>query len=84
MADHQTTEAFSIDSELFLRSVRVSKKGAAGGLSGMTMEHLRPLLETPTNSELLCIFGQELAEASAPASVVNVLKRSRITGTEME
>ena len=30
----------------------------------MTCEHLRPLLERPSDSELLCNLAQELAEAS--------------------
>ena len=50
-------------SERFLRNVRVSKRGPTGGLSGVTMKHLR----TPTDSELLCSSGQELVEASTPA-----------------
>ena len=79
VADHRATEAFPLDSEGFLRNLRVSKKGAAGGLSGMTVEHLRPLLERPADAELLCSLGLELAEASTPASGVNVLRRGRIT-----
>ena len=73
VVDHLATGVFSLDSEGFLRNLRVSKKGAAGGLSGMTAEHLRPLLERPADAELLCSLGQELAEASTPSSVVDVL-----------
>ena len=79
VADHLATGVFSLDSEGFLQNLRVSKKGAAGGLSGMTVEHLRPLLERPADAELLCSLGQELAEASTPSSMVDVLRRGRIT-----
>ena len=34
---------FDLDEQLFARNVRSSRRGAAGGLSGMTTEHLRPL-----------------------------------------
>ena len=81
VTDHRAG-VFSLDSEGFLRNLRVSKKGAAGGLSGMTVEHLRPLLERPADAELLCSLGQELAEASTPSSVVDVLRRGRITHAE--
>ena len=47
----------------------------------MPCEHLRPLLERPSDSELLCNLAQELAEASTIASVVDVLRRGRITAT---
>ena len=36
------------------------------------LQHLRPVLEKQSDSELLCNLGQELAEASAPASMVDV------------
>ena len=80
--DHQATAAFRLDSEGFLRNVRCAKKGAAGGLSGMTVEHLRPLLERPNDAELLSSLAQELAEASTPLSVVAVLRRGRITALQ--
>ena len=44
----------------------------------MTCEHLR----WPSDSELLCNLAQELAEASTPASVVDVLRRGRITALQ--
>ena len=48
----------------------------------MTVEHLRPFLERPADAELFCSLGQELAEASTPSSVVNVLRRRRITALQ--
>ena len=48
----------------------------------MTCEHLRPLLERPSDSELLCNLAQELAEASTPIAVVDVLRRGRITALQ--
>ena len=38
-------DPFELDGELFLQCVRSSRRGAAGGPSGMTAEHLQPILE---------------------------------------
>ena len=38
---------FNLDEVLFGKNVRSGRKGAAGGPSGMTHDHLRPLLESP-------------------------------------
>ena len=82
VVEHRATSTFALDAERFLSNLRCSKKGAAGGWSGMTCEHLRPLLERPSDSELLCNLAQELAEASTPASVVDMHRRGRITALQ--
>ena len=35
-----------LDTELLMKTLRSAKQGSAGGLSGMTVEHLRPLLKS--------------------------------------
>ena len=40
---------FALDSDKFLKNVRSAKKGAAAGLSGMTVGHLRTLLDSVTD-----------------------------------
>ena len=80
VVERRATSTFALDAERFLSNLRCSKKGAAGRWSGMTCEHSRPLLER--HSELLCNLAQELAEASTPASVVDVLRRGRITALQ--
>ena len=79
VVEHRATSTFALDAERFLSNLRCSKKGAAGGRSGMTCEHIRPLLERPSDSELLCNLAQELTEASTPASVLDMLRRGRRT-----
>ena len=37
---------FNLDERIFGRNVRSAKRGAAGGPSAMTTDHLRPLLES--------------------------------------
>ena len=44
---------FNLDEVLFGKNVRSGRKGAAGGPSGMTHDHLRPLLESPKDLHLL-------------------------------
>ena len=50
--------------------------GAAGGPSGMTSEHLRPLLD---NHGTFLADGQELARAETPGVVVDAIRLGRIT-----
>ena len=42
--NHVPPIAFDLNEDVFNRNLRSSKKGAAAGPSGMTCEHLRPLL----------------------------------------
>ena len=37
---------FNLDEKVFCRNVRATRKGAAGSPSGMTNDHLRPLLDS--------------------------------------
>ena len=41
------TLLFNLDETVFGRNVRSARRGAAGGPSGMTCDHLRPLLSNP-------------------------------------
>ena len=45
IAQFEPGECFSLDQELFSKNVRTARKGAAPGPSGMTADHLRPLVE---------------------------------------
>ena len=45
IAQFEPEERFSLAQELFLKNVRCARRGAAPGPSGMTADHLRPLLE---------------------------------------
>ena len=38
---------FHLDDDKFQHNLRTSRRGAAGGPSGMTAEHLRVLLDSP-------------------------------------
>ena len=45
---------FNLDEKIFSRNVRSARKGAAGGPSGMTCDHLRPLLDSSKDTH----FGE--------------------------
>ena len=47
VAEAQPTEQFELDSVEFLICLRRARRGAAAGPSGMTSDHLFPVLETP-------------------------------------
>ena len=75
MAPHE----FELDEMFFLRTLRSSRKGAAGGPSGMTNEHLRPLLDSVNDSHLLFLAGEQLARANVPPAVVSMIRQGRMT-----
>ena len=60
---HQAEIPFSLEQGRWLRNLRVSRRGGAGGRPGMTADHLRPLLKSVDNSELLFRFCEGLARA---------------------
>ena len=52
---------FNLDEQTFSKNVRSVRRGAAGGLSGMTTDHLRPLLDNTKDTHLLFTVGELLA-----------------------
>ena len=51
---------FQLDSDRFKRNVRSAKRGAAGGPSRMTMEHLRVLLGSPRDTQYSRLWRSRL------------------------
>ena len=49
--DHQPAGLVELDQDRLLRNMRCARRGAAGGPSGMTAEHLRPLLDSERDAE---------------------------------
>ena len=66
MMDFQPEVPFQLDQQMFGRNLRSSKRGAAGGLSGMTTEHLRPLLSDGRGMRNLFHLGENLARGHVP------------------
>ena len=55
---------FELDEECFCRNLRSARRGAAPDPSGMTCEHLQPLLESERESNLLHQVADLIATAS--------------------
>ena len=76
---HTPRVPFALDSHKFLKNVRSAKRGAAAGPSGMTVEHLRPLLDPVKDQQLLCKLAQQVAVAGFTPTVVEAIRMGRMT-----
>ena len=70
---------FQLDPDVFLANVRSARRGAAAGPSGMTADHLRPLLESERDSEVLAELGASLAKGEGPEVVWEAIRMGRMT-----
>ena len=57
IAQAEPSEQFQLDTDEFLVCLRKSRRGAAAGPSGMTSDHLFPLLESEADSQLFAHVG---------------------------
>ena len=69
--NHVPPVAFDLDEDVFNRNLRSSKKGAAGGPSCMTCEHLRPLLPDVRGLHLLFQISERMARGQLPESTTS-------------
>ena len=69
----------ALDERRFYKNMRSAKRGAAGGPSGMTMEHLRPLLDSPKDLKLFFKMAESLARAEVPDAVTQTIRMGRMT-----
>ena len=73
------TFSFRSGRKKFGRNFRSARRGVAGEPSGMTCEHLRPLLDEVRSMHILFRFGENLARAHVPPIVVHMVKCGRMT-----
>ena len=69
---------FALDEKIFLKNVRIAKRGAAAGPSGMTTEHLRVLLESRRCQSLFVKLAEKLAQADVPDPIIPVIRMGRM------
>ena len=72
-------EPFELNGLEFLMCLHTSRRGAAAGPSGMTADHLFPILESETDSELLTRVASTLATGCVPGEVLQGLRLGQIT-----
>ena len=77
--NHQLALEFELDRDRFLKNLRCARRGAAAGPSGMTSEHLRPILDSVRDSELLCEFGSFSREAKSLQKIIPLVRLGRVT-----
>ena len=70
--EHVPRREFELDEPTFNKNLRSARRGAAGGQSGLTTEHLRPLLDDARALHLFFMVAQKLARADVPEAVVDL------------
>ena len=70
---------FDLDEEVFCRNLRSARRGAAPGPSGMTCEHLQPILESDRDTGLLSHVATLVARGCVPPMALQVLRMGRLT-----
>ena len=78
----QPSILFELDEFQFVVNLRTSRTGAAALPSGMTSDHLRPLLDHVRDNYLLFLLGDQLAKAQTPASVNDAILLGRLTALQ--
>ena len=75
---HQPSEPVRLSWGAFVSNVRRARRGAAPGPSGCTNEHLRLLLETEEDMQLLHHAAQRLALRDVPDTIARALRLGRM------
>ena len=82
VTDHMPDRPFELEEYRFAQVLRSSRKGAAAGPSGMTADHLRPVLENPRDTHLLFTLGEKLARAEISDSILGAIRLGRLTALQ--
>ena len=77
VADTGPAVSFTLDQDLFLISLRTARRGAAGGPSGMTADHLFPVLDNEGDSALLAEVGSIMSQGKIPDAVMEGIRLGR-------
>ena len=73
---------FDLDEFRFARNLRSAKRGAAGGPSGMTVEHLQPLLGHLRDLRSFIRASEQLSRARVPHSIREAVRLGRLTALQ--
>ena len=76
---HVPASIFELDKGKFSKNLRSARRGAAGGPSRMTVEHLQPLLDHPRALHNMFLLAERLARADVPPSIVDAIRQGRLT-----
>ena len=76
--EHAPTRPFTLEEDVLFKNLRSAKRGTAGG-PGMTVEHLRPLLDNVRDLRLFHSLAEGLAQGAVPETIVDALRLGRLT-----
>ena len=79
---HVPARASELEEARFGQNLRSSRRRAASGPSGLTNEHLRPLLENVGALHLFFRLGDQLARATVPGPIIDALRLGRMTALQ--
>ena len=79
LVSHVPAFQFNLDADQFARNVRSARRGAAGGPSGMTVEHLQPLLTVPRDVRAFHHVAERLSRGQVPSSIRDAIRLGRLT-----
>ena len=65
---------FQLDEQKFATNLRKSSRGPAASPSGMTTDHLRPVLGNPRDTHLFFKIGEQLAQGHTPQGVNDTIR----------
>ena len=82
LVHHSSQSPFNLDESRFFRNLRSAKRGAAGGPSGMTVEHLQPLHDHTKDARMFFQVSERLARAQVPPSVRDTVRFCRFTALQ--
>ena len=71
-----------LEQDRLLRNLRSARRNAAGGPSGMTADHGRPLLDSERDAESFCRMCEEFARAQVSDEVAQALRMGRMTALQ--
>ena len=74
-------EPFHIDVDKLQHNLRTARRGAAGGPSGMTSEHLKIVMESPACANLLGEAASQMAQGDIPEEIVRAIRFGEIDST---
>ena len=75
----ELAEQINLDPELLIKNLRTARRAAARGPSGMTAEHLRPLLESDRDVAVFHQFAHIMARGEVPDKIEEAIRLGRIT-----
>ena len=82
VVDAVPERAFQLDPEEFLVCFRTTRQGSAAGPSGMTADHLFPILENDRDSILLVVVVSSLATRNVITEIIDGIRLGRMTALQ--